>query len=73
MSPRELLRVPQLVVRRAARRHAGSDGLTPAERAESAARYQRIMEAPPRPGSRRRAEHEVQAGKRQIVRISHQR
>jgi hypothetical protein len=49
----------------------GDDGLTDAERDEYAARFRRMTDKPPRPGSRLRAEQEVQAGARKAVRASH--
>jgi hypothetical protein len=51
----------------------GDDGLTDAERDQYAARFRRKLDKPPRPGSRQRAEAEVRAGTRKVVRPSHSR
>lgn len=51
----------------------GDDGLTDAERAKYAAQFRKVADKPARPGSRLRAEQEVRAGTRKVVRASHPR
>jgi hypothetical protein len=48
---------------------AGSDGLTDTERAEYAARYQAVVNAPIPKEMLRQAEHEVLEGKRPVLRL----
>jgi hypothetical protein len=68
-----LLRFPGLVVRWVARKFAreqvGSDGLTDAEGKEYEAQFWKVATAPAPKDARLRAEREVEAGTRQVLRL----
>lgn len=68
-----LLRLADLVARWAAtghhRVHAGSDGLTDAERAEYRARFWSVAKTPPRDETCLRVRDEVEAGTRPVVHL----
>jgi hypothetical protein len=68
-----LLRFPGFLVRWVAREFTrepvGSDGLTDAEGDEYEAQFWKVANAPAPKDARLRAEREVRAGKRQVVRL----
>jgi hypothetical protein len=62
-----------LVSEATGRAPVGDDGLTDAERAEAAARFRKVANAPIPEETRLRVDCEGRAGTRQVVRISHPR